>query len=103
MESFASQKKDIKSMTLDELRADMKIQGQPSDKALQIYRWLHRGVSSFEEMTDLSKIVRQFLTEKYYISVARVENKLVSDYDNTIKYLFSFADGQCVEAVLMEY
>ena len=103
MESFASQKKDIKSMTLDELRADMKIQGQPSYKALQIYRWLHRGVSSFEEMTDLSKIVRQFLTEKYYISVARVENKLVSDYDNTIKYLFSFADGQCVEAVLMEY
>ena len=90
-------------MTLDELRADMKIQGQPSYKALQIYRWLHRGVSSFEEMTDLSKIVRQFLTEKYYISVARVENKLVSDYDNTIKYLFSFADGQCVEAVLMEY
>ena len=103
MESFASQKKDIKSMTLDELRTDMKTQGQPSYKAIQIYRWLHRGVSSFEEMTDLSKIVRQFLTEKYYISVARVENKLVSDYDNTIKYLFSFADGQCVEAVLMEY
>ncbi len=41
----------------------MKIQGQPSYKALQIYRWLHRGVSSFEEMTDLSKIVRQFLTK----------------------------------------
>ena len=66
MESFASQKKDIKSMTLDELRTDMKTQGQPSYKAIQIYRWLHRGVSSFEEMTDLSKIVRQFLTEKYY-------------------------------------
>ena len=65
MESFSSQKKDIKSMTLDELRADMKIQGQPSYKALQIYRWLHRGVSSFDEITDMSKILRQFLTEKY--------------------------------------
>ena len=54
MESFARPKRKIyKSMTLDELRADMKIQGQPSYKALQIYRWLHRGVSSFEEMTDL--------------------------------------------------
>ena len=81
----------------------MKAQGQPSYKAVQIYRWLHRGVSDFEEMTDLSKLMRQFLREKYYISVARVENKLVSDYDNTIKYLFSFPDGQCVEAVLMEY
>ena len=48
MESFASQKKDIKSMTLDELRADMKIQGQPSYKAIQIYRWIHRVVCTVE-------------------------------------------------------
>ena len=56
MESFASQKKDIKSMTLDELRADMKIQGQPSYKALQIYRWLHRGVKSITYLLQGLKI-----------------------------------------------
>ena len=97
------QKQDIKSMTLEELQQDFARQGLPKFRALQVYQWLHRGVSSFEEMTDLSKTLRGELEAKYYISVATIEKKQVSLYDNTVKYLFSFPDGECVEAVLMQY
>lgn len=94
---------DIKSLSLEELREEFRNQGQPAYKALQVYQWLQRGVSSFEEMTDISKALRQDLTQRYYISVASIEKKLVSDYDNTIKYLFRFPDGEYVESVLMQY
>ena len=96
-------RKDIKSMTLEELQRDFKEMEIPKYKALQVYRWLHRGVSSFEEMTDQSKETRERLSQKYYISVAIVEKKQVSAYDNTVKYLFSFPGGDCVESVVMEY
>ena len=54
-------------------------------------------------MTNISKALRQYLAKRYYISVANIEKKLVSDYDNTIKYLFRFRDGEYVESVLMQY
>lgn len=94
---------DIKSMTLAEIKAAFQEEGLPAFRSLQVYRWLHRGVESFEEMSDLSRDLRQKLSEKYYISVANIEKKRVSRYDNTRKYLFRFADGQYVESVLMEY
>lgn len=94
---------DIKSKTLSELQEDFVSQGLPRYKALQVYRWLHRGVSSFDEMTDQSKSLREQLSQKYYISVATIEKKQVSAYDNTVKYLFSLPDGECVESVLMQY
>lgn len=94
---------DIKSFSLEELQEQFRQQGQPPYKALQVYQWLHRGVSSFDEMTDISKVLRQYLAERYYISVANIEKKLVSDYDSTVKYLFRFRDGEYVESVLMRY
>ena len=94
---------DIKSKSLEELQERFRQEWQPSYKALQVYQWLHRGVSSFDEMTNISKALRQYLAERYYISVANIEKKLVSDYDNTIKYLFRFRDGEYVESVLMQY
>ena len=94
---------DIKSMTLGELRESFAQMDLPAYKAKQVYKWLHKGVSSFEEMTDQSKKTREILSEKYYISVANVEKKQVSAYDNTVKYLFSLPDGALVESVLMEY
>ena len=57
-------------MTLEELRADFAAQGQPAFHALQVYRWLHRGVRSFSEMSDQSKAFRQKLSERYYIAAA---------------------------------
>ncbi len=94
---------DIKSMSLPEIEADFKEQGLPKFRAQQVYKWLHRGVVSFEEMSDLSKDLRKKLAERYSIATAKVERRQVSKLDGTIKYLFSFADGAAVESVLMSY
>lgn len=95
--------KDIKSMILQELKADFAAEGQPAFRALQVYRWLHRGVVSFDEMSDQSKPFRQELEGRYYIANAVIEKKLESKIDGTVKYLFRMNDGEHVESVLMDY
>jgi 23S rRNA (adenine2503-C2)-methyltransferase len=94
---------DIKSMTLDELKADFAADGRPAFRALQVYKWLHRGVVEFDEMSDQSKAFRQALSEKYYIANAVIEKRLESQVDGTVKYLFRLNDGELVESVLMDY
>ncbi len=95
--------RDIKSMTLAEMKADFAADGQPAFRALQVYKWLHRGVTGFDEMSDQSKAFRQELSGKYYIANAVIERKLESKLDDTIKYLFRLNDGEHVEGVLMDY
>ncbi len=95
---------DIKSMYLQELQDDFAELGFQKFNAIQVYKWLHQKyVVSFDEMTNISNSMRKKLAEKYYICVATIEKKLVSDYDNTVKYLFRFNDGECVESVIMKY
>lgn len=94
---------DIKSMTLAEIKEAFAADGLPSFRALQVYKWLHRGVKSFEEMSDQSKAFRQTLAQRYYIAVAEVAQRLVSKLDGTVKYLLRLPDGEHVECVLMEY
>lgn len=94
---------DIKSMTPEELTAWLKELGEPAFRARQIFKWLYRGVTSFEEMTDLSKALRQKLEEEALLTPPTVARKQVSQEDGTIKYLWRLADGNCVESVLMRY
>ena len=94
---------DIKSMEKEEIEEAFASRGEPSYRAGQVYEWLHRGVKSFDEMTNIPKKTREYLVENYYISSATIEKKLISDYDDTRKYLFSFRDGEMVESVLMHY
>ena len=94
---------DIKSMTLEELTDWLKEQGEPAFRARQIFKWLYRGVTSFAEMTDLSKQLRQKLEERCALTPPQVARKQVSVQDGTIKYLWRLADGNCVESVLMRY
>ena len=94
---------DIKSMTLEELTAWLKDQGEPAFRGKQIFKWLYRGVSTFEGMTDLSKALRQKLEETALLTPPVVVRKQVSQQDGTIKYLWRLADGNCVESVLMRY
>lgn len=96
-------REDIKSMTLAELQGAMKSLGQPAFRAGQIYTWLHRGARSFQEMTNLSKDLRQQLEERYEITVPQVVRKQESRKDGTVKYLWRLSDGNCVETVLMRY
>ena len=94
---------NIKSMTLPELTAAIKEMGQPAFRGKQIYTWLHKGVTSYDEMTNLSKPLREELAQKYPICAPKVVRKQESQKDGTIKYLWQLADGNCVETVLMRY
>ena len=94
---------DIKSMTLSEIESFVTSNNYPKFRAKQIKQWLTKGVSSFDEMKNIPNDLKQFLKTSCYISVANIEKKLVSRYDNTVKYLFSFNDGECVESVVMSY
>ena len=96
-------KTDLKSMTLEEMRQAMQALGQPGFRAGQIYTWLHRGATSFEDMTNLSKDLRAKLAERYEITAPTVVRRQESQRDGTIKYLWRLSDGNCVETVLMRY
>ena len=94
---------NIKSMTAPEITAMLKELGQPAFRGKQIYTWLHKGVGSYDEMTNLPKSLRDTLAEKYPIYTPKVVRKQESKKDGTIKYLWQLADGNCVETVLMRY
>ncbi len=96
-------KLDLKSMTLSELQALFHQWEEPAFRAKQVYTWMHRGVKSFDEMTNLPKTLRQKLDMQCHLSVPEVERKQCSKQDGTIKYLWRLQDGNCVETVLMRY
>ena len=90
-------------MTLDELTEFVTENGFPKFRAKQIYDWLYKNVTDFDNMRNIPADLKAFLKSNSYISVANIEKKLVSRYDKTVKYLFSFNDGECVESVVMSY
>ena len=94
---------NLKSLTLTELTALLKEQGEPGFRAKQVYTWLHKGVVSYAEMTNLPQSLRDRLQEQYPICPPRVARKQVSKLDGTTKYLWELSDGNCVESVLMRY
>ena len=94
---------NLKNLTQPELADILKTLGQPAFRAKQVYTWLHKGVRSYEEMTNLPKALRDQLSEAYPIHAPRVVRKQESKKDGTIKYLWQLSDGNCVETVLMRY
>ena len=94
---------DLKSQTLEEMTATLKNMGEPSFRGKQIFTWLHKGVTSFDEMSNLSKPLREKLKEQCYITAPVVARKQVSRLDGTIKYLWELMDGNCIETVVMQY
>lgn len=95
---------DIKSLTFDELNNEITSIGLPKFRTGQIYSWLHeKGVDSFDEMTNLSKDLREKIKQNYFIPSVKIEDKYVSKIDGTVKYLFRLYDEEYVEAVIMKY
>ena len=91
-------------MNFEELSAELKEMGLPKFRATQIYDWLHKKcVASFDEMTNISKDLINKLNDNFVIFSCTIEKKLVSQYDNTVKYLFSLPDGEYLECVVMDY
>ena len=94
---------NLRAMTLPEISAVLKELNQPAFRAKQVFAWLHRGVRSYDEMTDLPQSLRAVLAEKYPLYAPEVVRKQESVKDGTIKYLWKLVDGNCVETVLMRY
>ena len=94
---------DIKSLTMEEITELLRTWGEPAFRGRQVFTWLHRGVTSFEDMSNLSKPLRQKLAEACYITAPTVARRQESALDGTIKYLWRLGDGNCIETVLMQY
>ncbi len=94
---------DLKDFEFDELAEFLKELGEPKFRAKQIFSWLHKGVESFDEMTNLSKNTREKLSKQCVVSTLKIREKYVSKIDKTTKYLFELPDGNCIESVVMYY
>ncbi|MCI1999090.1 MAG: 23S rRNA (adenine(2503)-C(2))-methyltransferase RlmN [Clostridia bacterium] len=96
-------KPDLRSMTIEELQILTDEIGEPKFRAKQIFEWLHKkNVNSFDEMTNISKSMREKMSEKYKISNLKIVEKKESK-DGTIKYLFALDNDNIIESVLMRY
>ena len=94
---------NLKDLTYDGLTDFIKQQGESSFRAGQIFSWLHKGVGSIDEMTNLSKSLREKLSAVSFVSCPEIVLKRVSKLDGTVKYLFGLADGNWIETVVMRY
>lgn len=98
------EKKDIRALSLLELTEELALLSEKPFRAKQIYEWLHKKlVVSFDEMTNLSKQLREKLSEQYEITPVVMVDKRVSKNDGTTKFLFRLGDGSVIESVLMKY
>lgn len=96
-------KKDILSMTEEEIQeilADIK---KPRFHAGQMIRWIMKGAQGFDEMSDLPFTLRSELKEKFYFSKVKIRKKLKSSQDSTVKYVYELDDRKYIESVFMEY
>ncbi|MBQ7778498.1 MAG: 23S rRNA (adenine(2503)-C(2))-methyltransferase RlmN [Oscillibacter sp.] len=94
---------DLKSLSLQEMTDLLKSIGQPAFRGKQVFTWLHKGARSFDEMSNLPKVLRDRLAAECILHVPQVARKQESKLDGTIKYLWELADGNCIESVLMRY
>lgn len=96
--------KDLKSLTLEELKEELKEGGFPAYRAGQLYRWLHVQLAEdLEEMTNLPAKLKQYLSENYTITRLQVADRQISRLDGTQKFLFQLPDGETIESVFMKY
>lgn len=99
-----TEKKDIRSFTYEELKEEIINIGEKPFRTKQIYDWLHQKLAdSFDEMTNLSKPLREKLKENYEIRKVFMVARQISQMDPTEKFLFELRDGNVVESVLMKY
>ena len=95
--------RDILSMLPEEIAEDFQCRGLPSFRAKQVSEWLSKGVSSFQEMANLPKALRNKLQNEYELYRPSILRRQVSEEDGTLKYLLKLKDGNAVESVLMKY
>lgn len=94
---------NLGDLTKKELKEYIEKIGESSFRAKQIFKWVHSGIESADDMTNISKALREKLSADFEIYLPRVYKKLVSKIDKTVKYLFELSDGNIIESVVMDY
>lgn len=96
-------KESIYTLRLDQLQEWLKENGEKPFRAGQIYEWLYeKRVKTFEEMSNLSKQLREKLQQNFALTTLSTIIKQESK-DGTIKFLFQLQDGYSIETVLMRH
>lgn len=96
--------KDIKSMTLEELKEDVAAMGEKPFRAKQLYEWMHvKLAAGFDEMTNLPLSLREKCKGQYEYTLLEAIRIQESAVDGTKKFLFELKDGNTVESVFMRY
>lgn len=93
----------LNDLPYGELEQAVATVGEPKYKAAQLFQWFSRGVTDLEEMTDLSKVTKQRLSQQYGIASLKIYKKFASQIDETVKYLIQLKDGNYIESVAMQY
>jgi len=96
-------KQNLLDCTIEELEALLNESGVEKFRAKQIFQWVNKGIASVDEMTNISKLLRQLLDERFHTGILHILRKLESKKDETKKYLFRLHDNNVVESVLMKY
>ena len=103
-ELWKDHRKDIKSLTLSELKSEMEAMGEKSFRAKQMYEWMHGKLAAgYGEMTNIPATLVNQCRERYSYTALRIVRMQESQVDGTRKYLFELADGNMVESVFMRY
>ena len=104
MITITNDKIDILSLSLGQLENEITTLGEKKFRAKQVFEWLHlKRITTFEEMTNLSRQFRTILEERFCIKSLFIVKRLESNIDNTVKYLYRLSDGNYIETVLMSY
>jgi len=98
------EKKDLKSLNYEEVMNEFQELGEKAFRGKQVYDWIHKKlVTNFDEMSNLSKSLREKLEENYVLPTVTMLDKRTSKNGETTKFLFRLYDDRVIESVLMKY
>ena len=97
-------RKDIKSLTLSQLKEEMESLGEKSFRAGQLYEWMHEKLAEgYEEMTNIPRRLAEQCALRFEYTTLKTVQMQESKLDGTRKYLFALPDDNLVESVWMRY
>ena len=94
---------NLRNLELKEMEGFIKSLGEPGFRAKQVFSWIYKGVTDFDQMTNVPKSLREKLMEQSYIGRLEIVKVQKSKTDGTRKYLYELEDGNRIESVFMKY
>lgn len=94
---------DFRDYQLEELEDYIEKNREQKFRAKQVFKWIHKGIKSIDDMTNVPLVLRQKLKKDGYICNMEIEARYESKIDNTVKYIMRLKDANIIECVLMNY